>query len=136
MASSDPSPQPIKPFLAAAGFATALALAVGAKYLPVRVSYVDAGFAVLFACHVASSALLLTRSARRTWPLRVASGCSLLLGGVFVAALAAAAAHLAGVHGPVGRGGVVLFAFVLLLVVPYLLALPLAQFSATRPKEP
>jgi hypothetical protein len=135
MASSEPSSQSPRPFLSGVGLLTAIALGFGAKQLPVRVAYVDAGIAVLCVCHMAASVLLLSASPRRCWPLRVASGASLLLGGAFIAALLAAAVHLAGIHGPVGRGGAALFALIVLLVVPYLLALPLAQLGASRPKE-
>ena len=46
--------------------------------------------------------------------------------------LAVTASHLAGLYGPVGRGGALILAVVGLLVVPYLVLLPVAQLVTLR----
>ncbi len=57
---------------------------------------------------------------------------ALALGLSLVTLLAVTASHLAGLYGPVGRGGALILAVVGLLVVPYLVLLPVAQLVALR----
>jgi hypothetical protein len=62
------------------------------------------------------------------WSAALSLACGLAL----TIALIVSASFLAGVYGPVGSGGVVLFTLLVALVVPYLVALPLAQFLWLR----
>ena len=48
-------------------------------------------------------------------------------GAATVTTLASTAGYLAGLYGPVGRGGALILGVVALLVLPYLVLLPLAQ---------
>lgn len=56
----------------------------------------------------------------------------LAVGLALVTLLAVTASHLAGLYGPVGRGGALILAVVALLVVPYLVLLPIAQLVTLR----
>ncbi len=58
---------------------------------------------------------------------RASSAIVLLLGLAFVATLALTASYLAGIYGPVGKGGAVILALVAALGLPYLVALPATQ---------
>jgi len=62
----------------------------------------------------------------------MAAGVTLALGLVLVGALAVSASYLAGIYGPVGRGGAVLFILVMALAIPYLVALPGAELVWLR----
>ena len=57
---------------------------------------------------------------------------ALAVGLALVTLLAVTASHLAGLYGPVGRGGALILAVVGLLVVPYLVLLPVAQLVTLR----
>ena len=57
---------------------------------------------------------------------------ALALGLSLVTLLAVTASHLAGLYGPVGRGGALILAVVGLQVVPYLVLLPVAQLVTLR----
>lgn len=100
--------------------------------LPARYAVVDmlgTGVAALYA--VAAIALL--SGARWAYGLaRIASYVALGLGAVTVSMLAASAAHLAGLYGPVGSGGALLLGTVALLILPYLVALPAVQLALLR----
>lgn len=93
--------------------------------LPVRYAPVDLGaFAVASVLFVSGAGLL----ARARWRERVAravSWISLSVGLVLVAALTLTASHVAGLYGPIGRGGALILVLVACLVVPYLVAIPL-----------
>jgi hypothetical protein len=92
--------------------------------LPARDARVDvpAGLVILL---LAVSGVGLVAGAR--WgaaAARVAAGVTLALGLFLVALLAVAASYLAGIYGPVGKGGAVIFTLVLLLAIPYVVVLP------------
>lgn len=60
----------------------------------------------------------------------------LLVAGALLAALLSGAAFLLGVYGPLGQGGLVVFALVMALVIPYLVAVPALELAwlRTRPR--
>ncbi len=58
---------------------------------------------------------------------RLASIVTLGLGLALLAALVVAASYLAGIYGPVGRGGALILVLVAALALPYLVALPVSQ---------
>jgi hypothetical protein len=92
--------------------------------LPSRYRLVD-GLAILLSVLLSVSGVGLV--ARVGWgPAlgRVAAGVTLAVGLVLVGALALAAGYLAGIYGPVGQGGVVIFTLVIGLATPYLVVLP------------
>jgi len=104
--------------------------------LPDRYGPVDAGAAVLIALLVGSGVGLLGGT---RWSFRVAvaaSSVTLAMGLLLVGALALSASYLAGIYGPVGRGGAVLFVLVAALVLPYLVALPAAELVWLRRSKP
>jgi hypothetical protein len=99
--------------------------------LPSRWWPVDAG-ALVVACTLVVAAVGLLAQKPWAWrAVRIASGIVLALGLALVTFLALTVAHLSGVHGPVGKGGSLAFAFVLALVLPYLLVLPVLQLLWT-----
>lgn len=102
--------------------------------LPARWWPIDVPGTLLAALFVVSGVGLLTGA---RWSRRVGVACgvvALALGLVLVTAIALAAAQLAGLYGPVGRGGALILAVVGLLVTPYLVALPVAQLVTLRPR--
>lgn len=58
---------------------------------------------------------------------RVASLLVLAVGLLFLAALAVSASYLAGIYGPVGKGGALILFLIAALALPYLIILPAAQ---------
>ena len=58
---------------------------------------------------------------------RVASAITLLLGLALVTTLALTVSYLAGIYGPVGRGGALILGLAAALGIPYVIALPAAQ---------
>jgi hypothetical protein len=102
--------------------------------LPSRWWPVDAAAASLAALEVAAGLALV---AGVSWAPRVArAACAVALAlGLFTVTMAAVTASwLSGVYGPVGKGGAVILALVAALVLPYLVALPLAQLVWLRPR--
>jgi hypothetical protein len=95
--------------------------------LPARYAPVDAGAIVLALALSAAGAAMLAN--HRGYPriARVASAIVLALGLALVGALAITASWLSGVYGPVGKGGALLYVFVLALVLPYVVVFPIAQ---------
>ena len=53
----------------------------------------------------------------------------------FVAILAWTASYLFGVYGPIGKGGAVIYLFVLALALPYLVAVPALRLVWVGPRE-
>lgn len=95
--------------------------------LPDRYWPVDAiasGLTLLFA---ASGVGLLSGASWSVTCTKVAAGTSLAVGLALVCALALTASYLAGIYGPVGRGGSIIFVLVLALVIPYLVAIPVVE---------
>ena len=121
------------PWLGAIDLATALLLLGGVwGVLPARWWPVDVGASVLGALLLASGAGLL---AGAPWARRVglvAGAAALVLGLALVTTLALTASYLAGLYGPVGRGGAVILALVAALALPYLVIFPAAQLVALR----
>jgi hypothetical protein len=121
----------------AANVASAAVVALGVfRGLPERYLPVDLPAAIVVVLLGASGAGLAFRTRWGVAVGKVAAGVTLALGLVLVAALAMSASYLAGVYGPVGEGGAVLFTLVLALAVPYLVALPALELFWLRRGEP
>lgn len=110
---------------------TAVLVALGVFVgLPQRWLPVD-----LFALLVVMSSLFAAWSVRRAdfdrWT-RVVCAAQLVVGGAVLIALASGAAFLAGIYGPLGRGGMLIFILVMALVAPYLCAVPTAELVWLR----
>jgi hypothetical protein len=103
--------------------------------LPARWWVVDAGSVVLTALMAASGLALLLRHRHAASLTRLAAAVALLLGLAVFAALALTASWLAGVYGPVGKGGATLFALVALLVLPYVVVLPAVELLWIGPRR-
>jgi uncharacterized membrane protein len=92
--------------------------------LPVRYAPVDLLAGVLAMALFVSGFGLLVRT---RWSHRVARAVSwvtLVIGLSVTALLAITASHVAGLYGPIGRGGALIMVLVACLVVPYLVAIP------------
>jgi hypothetical protein len=100
--------------------------------LPERYAPVDGGAVLLMAMLAGAGLGLLMRTRWCIAVATVAAAVTLALGLVMVCALALSASFLAGIYGPVGRGGMILFLLVLALVIPYLVVLPGAQLVWLR----
>lgn len=92
--------------------------------LPTRYWPVDASAAVLGAGLLSSGFGLLSRASWRERVARLVSWATLISGLVITALLVLTASHVAGLYGPIGRGGALILVLVGFLVVPYLVALP------------
>jgi hypothetical protein len=106
--------------------------------LPARWAPVDLGAVVVIGLLGGSGAGLL---ADRPWAeraVRVTASVLLVVGLALIAVLALTASYLIGIYGPVGRGGAVILLLVAALVVPYLVALPIAELAwlGRAEKEP
>ncbi|MEM7448627.1 MAG: hypothetical protein AAF355_10330 [Myxococcota bacterium] len=105
-------------------------VALPARWWPVDL--LGSGFAALL---IASGFLLFTR-----WPLAEQFSLAvcmlwLFLGATLCTTLFLTAASIAGLYGPVGAGGAIIFAIVALMTLPYLVVLPAAQaFYHLRPR--
>jgi len=95
--------------------------------LPARWWPVDSGAAVLIGLELVSGVALLAngRLARRL--AVVAAAVALALGMAVVTTLALTASWLAGVYGPVGRGGALILVLVSALALPYFVVWPAIQ---------
>ncbi len=112
----------------AANVVTALLIAFGVFVaLPSRWWPVDTAAVVLVLLQLASGTGLLTGTPWAPKVARAASAVALALGLFTVTVLAVTASWLAGIYGPVGRGGSIVLALVAALALPYLVALPLVQ---------
>jgi hypothetical protein len=107
---------------------SAMLLGVGVFLgLPDRYLPVDAG-AVLLILLLSIAGVGLLAGARWSQQVAtVAASATLGLGLLLIALLSISASYLAGIYGPVGRGGAVIFVLVIALAVPYLVVLPAAQ---------
>ncbi len=92
--------------------------------LPVRYWPIDAPAATLSSALFLSATGLLLRTSWRERVARVVSWGTLVVGLALTALLTLTASHLAGLYGPIGRGGALIFLLVAVLVVPYLVAIP------------
>jgi hypothetical protein len=102
--------------------------------LPARWWPVDGVAAVLAAAKVASGIGLFVRASWAERVARVAAALALGVGLFAASALAVTASWLSGVYGPVGRGGAIVLALTAALVLPYLVALPIAELLWLGPK--
>jgi hypothetical protein len=95
--------------------------------LPSRWLPVDLGGIVVIAV-MAASGVALVFNRRGALPLaRIASLVVLVIGMVLFAALVLTASWLAGVYGPIGKGGAAIFLLVAAMVLPYAIVLPAAE---------
>jgi hypothetical protein len=100
--------------------------------LPARWWPVDAGAGILLSLELASGVALLRGAA---WAARAATAACLValaLGLSTVTLLAATASWLAGVYGPIGRGGAIILALVAALALPYIIVLPAVELLWLR----
>ena len=102
--------------------------------LPARWWPVDVGAGLLATLDVAAGVALLVGVRWAPRLVRVACAVSLALGLVTVTVGAITASWLAGVYGPIGSGGALILGLVAALVLPYAVALPLAQLVWLRPR--
>jgi hypothetical protein len=97
--------------------------------LPARYWPVDGGAVLLIGLFGIAGAGLLA-GAGWARPAAIATSIvSLVIGLVLVTTLAFTASYLAGIYGPVGRGGALILGLIAALMLPYLVALPLAQLA-------
>lgn len=112
-----------------AGALVAIWSALPARWWPVDVG----GTAAALALAASGVGLLLGKPwAERLG--RVVAGAILVAGLCVVTALALTASHVAGLYGPVGRGGALILALVAALLLPYTVGLPVAQLFILRPE--
>jgi hypothetical protein len=95
--------------------------------LPDRYWPVDSAAAALIGLLLASGIGLVLRTSWCARCAKVTAAASLAVGLVLIGALAISASYLAGIYGPIGRGGAIIFVLVLALAVPYLVAIPVAE---------
>jgi hypothetical protein len=92
------------------------------RWLPVDLA------GVVVAALMAASGLPLLLNRRGAFRLaRMASIVVLAIGMILFAALVLTGSWLAGVYGPIGRGGAAIFALVAAMVLPYTIVLPAAE---------
>jgi hypothetical protein len=107
---------------------TALLVAAGVFMgLPARWAPVDVAAGLLAALKLGSGGSLLARAPWAERLATVAAAFALVVGLGLVTALALTASWLAGIYGPVGRGGALILALVAALVLPYLVVLPAVE---------
>lgn len=104
--------------------------------LPARWLPIDAPSLLLVVLHAGAGAALVSNHARARDVARVAAFASLAMGLGLIALLAWSASYLAGVYGPVGRGGAIIMVLVIALAVPYLLALPAGELLWLGARKP
>jgi hypothetical protein len=92
--------------------------------LPVRYAPVDTTAGLLAAALFVSGFGLLTGASWRERAARLVSWMTLGIGLALTAVLVLTASHVAGLYGPIGRGGALILSMVALLVLPYLVAVP------------
>ena len=92
--------------------------------LPVRYAPVDLLAGVLALALFVSGFGLLARTRWSHGVARAVSWVTLVIGLSVTALLTITASHVAGLYGPIGRGGALIMVLVACLVVPYLVAIP------------
>lgn len=92
--------------------------------LPVRDAWVDTVAAALCLGLVVAALGLFGRAPWRERLARAVAWSLLVVGLVTVAAITLTASHIAGLYGPVGSGGALIFGLVAALLVPYLIVAP------------
>jgi hypothetical protein len=95
--------------------------------LPDRYWLVDGAACVLVVLLGLSGVGLVLRASWSARCAKIAAATSLALGLALVSVLAVTASYLAGIYGPIGRGGSIIFLLVLALSIPYLVAIPVAE---------
>jgi hypothetical protein len=95
--------------------------------LPSRWLPVDLAGVVVVATMAASGLALLFNRRGAFRLAKIASLAVLVIGMILFAALVLTASWLAGVYGPIGRGGAAIFALVAAMVLPYTIVLPAAE---------
>jgi len=95
--------------------------------LPARYFPIDAAATVVILLLVAAGVGLVAKKPWGPMVARVASAVTLALGLALVTTLAVTVSYLAGIYGPVGRGGALILGLAAALGLPYVVALPAAQ---------
>lgn len=108
-------------------FVAALAYGGIFRGLPSRWLPVDLAGIVVIALMAASGVALVLNRRGAVWLARIASFGVLAIGMILFAALVLTASWLAGVYGPIGKGGAAIFMLVAAMVLPYTIALPAAE---------
>jgi hypothetical protein len=104
-------------------------------FLPARWAPVDVIGSALGALGLVSAFGLFTRRRwARAFALAVSWG-ALAIGAITVSALCFALAHIAGLYGPIGKGGAMLLGLVAALVLPYFIGLPVLQVGWLAQRE-
>lgn len=119
---------------AVGSFASAIVI-VGGVFggLPARWAPVDVSAVILGVASAASGGLMLANVRFADRVARAVNMALLAVAVVLVVVLAASAAYISDIYGPVGKGGAALLLFVAALVVPYGIALPGAQLLYLGP---
>ena len=119
---------------AAGNLLTAVLVAIGVfAGLPTRWTPVDLCAIAVIATQAAAGAALFARARWAEKMARAAATVALAIGLFAISMLAITASWLYGVYGPVGRGGAIVMLFVLSMLVPYVVALPVGQLVWLRP---
>ncbi|HEX4355552.1 MAG TPA: hypothetical protein VHZ95_21650 [Polyangiales bacterium] len=95
--------------------------------LPVRFWGVDAPSVLMASLLALSSFGLLRQTAWRFRALRISALCELAVGLVAIASMVLAISYLGGIHGEVGRSGLVIALVGSALLIPYLIIYPSLQ---------
>lgn len=119
-----------------ANVATAALVYLGVfRGLPTRWLPVDLGAVLVIALAASSGIALLADRRGATALARIASIVLLAIGMLVFAALVLTASWLAGVYGPVGRGGALIFVLVAAMVLPYAIVIPAAELLWLGPPQ-
>ena len=103
--------------------------------LPSRWAPVDVIGTALGVCGLISALGLF---ANKPWARRVAlalSWAALVIGAATVTALCLALAHIAGLYGPIGKGGAMLLGTIAALILPYFVGLPVLQVGWLQDRD-
>jgi len=95
--------------------------------LPSRYFPIDAAATAVIGLLAGAGVGLVTNKSWGPMVARVASAITLALGLALVTTLALTVSYLAGIYGPVGRGGALILGLAAALGIPYVIALPAAQ---------
>ncbi|WP_394833116.1 hypothetical protein LVJ94_42110 [Pendulispora rubella] len=96
--------------------------------LPDRWLYVDLPAGLLIALFALTAVGLFASTAWAEKVARATAIVALAFGLLLIALLALGASYLYGIYGPVGQGGALIYVLIIALAIPYLVALPVAQF--------
>ena len=122
------------------GYFATVACLVGVgvfRGLPVREAWVDTVAAALCLALIVAALGLFARARWRERLARAVAWTLLVVGLATVAAVTLTASHVAGLYGPVGSGGALIFGLVAALLVPYLVVAPAVAvhwLSRRRPR--